>query len=73
MTDKEERIIGRLTTEFIDDLEAIIQPESYADWPSVIEELYVTGVFTHYDTENRNKVWCWVDFCGLGHAYYDTY
>lgn len=73
VTDTEERLIGKLTPEFIDDLEAIIQPEAYADWPSAIEELYVTGVFTHYDTENRNRVWCWVDFCGLGHVYYDTY
>lgn len=73
VTDTEERLIGKLTPEFIEDLEAVIQPEAYADWPSAIEELYVTGVFTHYDTENRNRVWCWVDFCGLGHVYYDTY
>ena len=73
VTDEEEHLIGKLTSEFIEDLEAIIQPESYADWPSTIEELYVTGVFTHYDTQNRNRVWCWVDFCGLGHVYYDTY
>lgn len=73
VTDEREHIIGKLAPAFIDDLEAIIQPVSYADWPSVIEELYVTGVFTHYETGNRNRVWCWVDFCGLGHVYYDTY
>lgn len=73
VADEKEKVIGKLTQAFINDLEAIIQPETYADWPAVIEELYVTGVFTHYDTETINKVWCWVDFCGLGHVYYDTY
>lgn len=73
ISDKGENKIGVSTSAFIEDLEAIIQPEEFVQWPSYIDELYITGLFTHYSEEDENNVWCWVDFCGLGHIYYDIY
>lgn len=69
----QERIIGRCTSAFIEDFAIFSGTQEYAEYPAVIDELYVTDVFTHIDYSDSTKVWCWVDFCGLGHTRYDVY
>ena len=66
-----ERIIGKTTEEFIDDVDAIISPYN-SPWPKRITDLYVSGIYSQV-SDDFSEVWCWVDFCGLGTAYTDIY
>ena len=66
-----ERIIGKSTTELIDDIDEIITPYD-SPWPKRITELYVSGIYSEIDSDFQS-VWCWVDFCGLGIASSDVY
>lgn len=66
-----DRVIGKTTEEFIDDVDAIISPYG-SPWPRRITDLYVSGIYSQISND-FSEVWCWVDFCGLGTAYTDTY
>ena len=69
-------MIGKTTEALRDDIEALIEPNAYIDWPSSIDGLYVTGIYTEYsgyEESEKLNVWDWVDSCGLGHMNYDVY
>ena len=66
-----ERIIGKTTVEFVEDIEAIITPHG-SPYPKRITDLYVSGIHS-YIASDYQSVWCWVDFCGLGDALSDVY
>jgi superfamily I DNA/RNA helicase len=66
-----ERIIGKTSDDFIEDVDAIISPYG-SDWPRRITDLYVSGIHTHI-SDNYKDTWCWVDFCGLGKGHTDIY
>lgn len=69
-----ERIIGELNTLFLNDLEAMIETNDSCQWPREIKEIYVADVFTNIGNENdKEQLWNWVDFCGIGHLIYDIY
>lgn len=70
-SDNGDRIIGRTTTEFIDDVDSIIAPYN-SPWPRRIVDLYVSGIHSQISNDYKS-VWCWIDFCGLGTAYTDVY
>lgn len=71
ISEKGNRIIGKVTSEFIEDIDAIITPYK-SPWPRRITDLYVSGIHSNISSE-FDKVWCWVDFCGLGIAHSDVY
>lgn len=66
-----ERIIGSVTSDFVDDIDAIVTPYN-SPWPRRITDLYVSGIHSNISNE-FDSVWCWVDFCGLGTAHNDVY
>lgn len=66
-----ERVIGSVTSEFMDDIDAIITPYN-SPWPRRITDLYVSGIHSNISSDFES-VWCWVDFCGLGTAHNDIY
>lgn len=66
-----ERKIGRVTNEFIDDVDAIISPYE-SPWPKRISDIYVSGIHSQI-SNNREHVWCWIDFCGLGQCQSESY
>lgn len=66
-----ERIIGKTSVEFIEDVDSIITPYK-SPWPRRITDLYVSGVHSKISSDYK-AVWCWVDFCGLGTAHTDIY
>lgn len=78
--DKSTRI-GKITNEFIDDLEAMIRIDDYSQYPAEIRDLYVSNIYTYINPELhsnqklniKDNVWMWVDFCGLGRLVYDCY
>ena len=70
-TDKGARVIGTVTNDFVNDIDAIISPYK-SPWPRRITGLYVSGIHSQI-SENLDRVWCWVDFCGLGVAHTDVY
>lgn len=70
-TEKGDRVIGKTTSEFIDDVDAIISPYK-SPWPKRITNLYVSGIYSQISND-FSEVWCWVDFCGIGTADTDTY
>ena len=70
-SEKGDRVIGKVSSEFIEDIDAIITPYN-SPWPRRFTDLYVSGI--HSNISNTfDKVWCWVDFCGLGAAHNDVY
>ena len=79
--DGKEMVLGCVSKMLIEDLEAMLQTDDNWQWPAEIRELYVTDVYTHLsETINTNlnaqmeeKVWNWVEFCGLGRLVYDIY
>ena len=71
MTENGDRIIGRTSSDFIEDVEAIIAPYD-SPWPKWINDLYVSGIHSQISGDFR-KVWCWVDFFGLGTAHTGIY
>ena len=71
MSNAGERKIGRTTSELTEDIDAIITPYN-SPWPKRITDLYVSGIHSYIDSECKS-VWCWVDFCGLGTAFTDSY
>ena len=66
-----ERVIGSVTDDFVEDIDAIISPHG-SPWPKSITDLYVSGVRS-YISNDYKSVWCWVDFCGLGNSHTDVY
>ena len=68
---KGEFVIGSVSDEFIEDIDAIITPYN-SPWPRRITDLYVSGI-RPFITNDYKSVWCWVDFCGLGIAHTDMY
>jgi len=66
-----ERVIGKVTDDFIEDVDAIITPYN-SPWPRRITDLYVSGIHTQI-SEDYKHAWCWVDFCGLGAGHTDVY
>lgn len=70
-------VIGEMNDLLKNDLYALLQTNDISLLPSTIENLYVTDVFTHIsDNEELNisdRVWNWVEFCGLGKLNYDVY
>ena len=70
-SEKGDRVIGQASVEFIEDLDAIITPYN-SPWPRRITDLYVSGIHSQISSD-FSKVWCWVDFCGLGTAHTDIY
>lgn len=66
-----ERIVGRTTADFIEDVDAIISPYG-SPWPRRITDLYVSGIHSRI-AKDFNSVWCWIDFCGLGTTHTDIY
>lgn len=70
-------VIGEMNDLLKNDLYALLQTNDISLLPSTIENLYVTDVFTHIsDNEEINisdRVWNWVEFCGLGKLNYDVY
>ncbi len=66
-----ERVIGRVTDDFIEDVDAIITPYG-SPWPRRITDLFVSGVHTQI-SQDYKQAWCWVDFCGLGTGHTDVY
>ena len=71
VTESGERIIGITTSEFVDDIDAIITPYK-SPWPRQITDIYVSGIYSKISNDFQS-VWCWVDFCGLGTAHNDVY
>ncbi|WP_026528259.1 UvrD-helicase domain-containing protein [Butyrivibrio sp. VCD2006] len=66
-----ERVIGRVTDDFVEDVDAIITPYG-SPWPRRITDLFVSGVHTQI-SQDYKQAWCWVDFCGLGSGHTDIY
>ena len=69
-TMKSDKAIGSTNSVLIEDM------YSFANWagfklPDVIENLYVSGIYTEFTDNNNPK--CWVDFCGLGHCSSESY
>lgn len=71
LSDVGERKIGKTTMELTEDIDAIITPYN-SPWPKRITDLYVSGIHS-YVASDFKSVWCWVDFCGLGTAFTDSY
>lgn len=70
--------IGRMTRQFEDDIEALIQTDDHCQWPYEIRELYVTDVFSQINDnvsehDMSSVTWNWVEFCGMGRMVYDVY
>lgn len=67
---KSDKAIGSTCSILVDDM------YSFANWagfklPDVIENLYVSGIYTEFSDAKNPK--CWVDFCGLGHCRSESY
>lgn len=70
-SEKGDRVIGKVSSEFIEDIDAIITPYN-SPWPRRFTDLYVSGIHSNISS-TFDEVWCWVDFCGLGTAHNDVY
>lgn len=79
--------IGRIGKTYIEDLISCmhISNSRLVEMPASIDDIYVSGVYTHIATDDFLKlnpqigektlhgVWIWVEFAGVGHANYDVY
>lgn len=62
--------IGITSSALIDDMKCM--GDKYGlDIPDRIEELYVSGIYTDFTSDG--KMYCWVDYSGLGLCKYDAY
>ena len=70
-------LIGEMDDVLEDDLLALNQTNDISLLPTTIDNLYVTDVFTEISDNNEinssERVWNWVEFCGLGKLNYDVY
>ena len=71
LSGKGERVIGVSSIELIEDIDAITSPYN-SPWPKRITDIYVSGIHTQISSDFKSA-WCWVDFCGLGMAFSDSY
>ena len=70
-------VIGEINDLLINDLFALLRTNDRTLLPETIDNLYVTDVFTNIsDNKELNihdRIWNWVEFCGLGKLNYDVY
>lgn len=69
---------GNMQRPFLEDIESLVKPESFADWPDSIDCLYVNAVFSHIGVPTQMKsapleAKLWLDFQGIGRLTYGTY
>jgi len=85
LANSKEYIIGKMDSQFIDDLEALIKPDELIDMPVKIKNLYIDNIYSFiapkdYETtmlefkqHSKYLTWNYARFAGIGLLVYDSY